>query len=102
MRSASTREVQHGLAAILARVEKGEEVQVTRRGRVVARIVPARAPRAKKAAWPDFHARLLDTFADGPARGGTIAEILAQDREDRGEREDQGDRGGRSDRAPRP
>ena len=40
MRSFSVRHVQHHLAAVLADVEGGEEIEVLRRGRPVARIVP--------------------------------------------------------------
>jgi prevent-host-death family protein len=34
------------LAALLDRVERGEEITITRRGRAVARLVPAEPPRA--------------------------------------------------------
>ena len=38
--SHSVRYIQHHLAAVLAEVERGEEIEVLRRGRPVARIVP--------------------------------------------------------------
>jgi len=43
MKTASVREVQHHLSKVLAWVEKGEEVQITRRNKPVAKIVPAEA-----------------------------------------------------------
>jgi prevent-host-death family protein len=43
MKSATVREVQHNLAALLRQVQGGQEIAVTRRGKVVARIVPAQA-----------------------------------------------------------
>jgi prevent-host-death family protein len=42
MKTASVREVLHNLAAVLDMVSRGQEVSVTKRGRVIARIVPAR------------------------------------------------------------
>lgn len=40
MKSASIRTVQHGLAALLAEVEQGEEIIITRRDQPVARLLP--------------------------------------------------------------
>ena len=40
MKSASIRAVQHGLAALIAEVEQGEEIIITRRDRPVARLLP--------------------------------------------------------------
>jgi len=42
MKTASVRELQHNLAAVLEMVSRGQEVAVTKRGRVIARIVPSR------------------------------------------------------------
>ncbi len=40
MKSASIRSVQHRLAALIAEVEQGEEIIITRRDRPVARLSP--------------------------------------------------------------
>ena len=40
MKSASIRTVQHQLAAMIAEVEKGGEIVITRRNRPVARLMP--------------------------------------------------------------
>lgn len=40
MKSASIRTVQHGLAAMIAEVEQGEEIIITRRNQPVARLLP--------------------------------------------------------------
>ena len=45
MRSVSVVEVKAHLSALLAAVEAGEEIAITRRGRVVARLIPD-APRS--------------------------------------------------------
>ena len=66
-KTATAREVQRHLAAILDRVAGGEEVTVTRHGKVVARIIPARA--SKRMRWPDFSlSREARTPEPAPAR----------------------------------
>jgi prevent-host-death family protein len=37
-------EAKNTLSALIARVEAGDEVEITRRGRTVARVVPPQAP----------------------------------------------------------
>jgi prevent-host-death family protein len=81
MPTATVREVQHRLAAILDRVARGEEVTVTRRGRAVARIVPAR--RAKRPRWPDFAVRMKRRFPDGVIPGPPVSALIHADREER-------------------
>lgn len=83
MKRATAREVQHGLSDILSRVEKGEEFEVTRRGKVVARLVPARQRPKKRPAWPDFYARLVQAFPHGQLPGSTISDLIAEDRDER-------------------
>lgn len=55
MQNVPARELQREIKAILDRVEKGESVQITRRGRPVARLVPTKPPRPQP--WPDLTAR---------------------------------------------
>ena len=50
MKSFNVRHIQHRLAAVLAEVEGGEEIEIVRRGRPVARIVPLRSV-AQPADW---------------------------------------------------
>jgi prevent-host-death family protein len=77
----SVRELQQNLRRVMARVERGETVEVTRRRRPVARLAPVR-PTGAVATWPDLEARTRSVF------GGRIIEPGAADiiREDRGER----------------
>lgn len=49
MKSTTVRDLRNHYSKVLAWVAKGEEVEVTRRGKVVARVVPPPAP-AKPAA----------------------------------------------------
>lgn len=61
MKTLSVREAQHGFSAMLERVTAGEDVEITRHRRVVARVVSA-APSAGKRKWPDIMARLREDF----------------------------------------
>ena len=43
MKTATIRETQHGLAGLIAQVERGAEIIITRRNRPVARLLPIAA-----------------------------------------------------------
>lgn len=79
MKTASVRELQHGLAAVLARVERGDTVTITRRGKVVARIVPPAT--AARVSWPDSMARMKQNFPNG-IRGAAPSELVRSGREE--------------------
>jgi prevent-host-death family protein len=57
----SVRELQQNLKRVMARVERGETLEVTRRRRPVARLAPIRSSGAD-AAWPDLDARTRSVF----------------------------------------
>jgi len=80
MRSLSLAEAKSHLSAIVDRVEAGEEVVITRRGRPVARIVPERALDLDEArGWIEE----LDAFLrEQPPREVTAAEVVRQMRDD--------------------
>jgi prevent-host-death family protein len=81
MKTATVRHVQHNFAAVLEAVRKGQEIAITKRGTVVARIVPARKAKGP-ITWPDSAARMKRL---GPrAATGTPASRIV--REMRGER----------------
>lgn len=56
MDSLSVRELQQNIKQVMDRVQRGETVEVTRRRRPVARIVPVSRP-ATAEPWPDLEAR---------------------------------------------
>jgi len=62
-RTVSMRELQQNLKKVIDRVERGETLELTRRRRVVARLVPS--PEARPVApWPDVEARVRSIFGD--------------------------------------
>jgi prevent-host-death family protein len=59
--SISIRELQQNLKRVLARVERGQVIEVTRRRRPVARLAPMQAE-GGVAPWPDLDARARAVF----------------------------------------
>jgi prevent-host-death family protein len=81
MKTASVREVQHNLAAVLEMVSRGQEIAVTKRGRVIARIVPAR-DRRQRVEWPDSAGRMKRLGRDA-GRGTAPSAIITETRGER-------------------
>jgi prevent-host-death family protein len=84
MKTATVREVQHKLSRVLARVKRGEEITITKRGKAVARLIPTAAAREReKGEWPDFTGRMKRLFPDGPPTGKPTSEVVRELREER-------------------
>jgi prevent-host-death family protein len=65
MREIGVRELKAKLSSVLSRVERGERVRITRRGRPVADIVPVES---------------LETVQGGPERSETMKRLIAEGR----------------------
>jgi len=74
------RQLQHHLSEVMRYVEHGEEVLITRRNRVVAKIVPAE-PQVKPVDWPDFVGRAKAIVKK--RKGKPASRVVAEDREER-------------------
>ena len=61
---------------LLSWLEAGEVVELRKRNRVVARIVPE-TPRTQPVEWPDFEARAKEIFGDRVLPG---ADLLIEER----------------------
>jgi prevent-host-death family protein len=79
--SVTVRELQQNLKRVMARVERGEVVEVTRRRRPVARLAPLR-PGRPVSEWPDLEARTRAVFGDRIIRPAGSDVVIDQ----RGER----------------
>ncbi len=64
MKTASVRDLRNSFARVSRWIEAGETVEVTKRGRVFARIMPAEPPKTGRIAKPDILARLRADFGD--------------------------------------
>ena len=54
MKTASVRDIRQNFPAVMRWIEEGENVAITMRRKVVARLIPERAPVARNAPAPDF------------------------------------------------
>lgn len=80
------RELKQRISEVLLQVqERKESIDITRRGRVVARLVPVEAPKEKKAeasrVWADMDQLAQEIGARWPA-GVTAAEAVREQRRD--------------------
>lgn len=78
MKTATIRDIRHDFGRILSWVEEGQQVEITKRRRIVARMVPV-THKARKLEWPDFAARLKKTFPGG-VKGKPVSEIVDEGR----------------------
>jgi antitoxin (DNA-binding transcriptional repressor) of toxin-antitoxin stability system len=62
MKRASVRDLRYNFPQIEAQLRRGEEIQITKRKRVIARLLPVRPPARKSA--PDFMKMLRDIYGD--------------------------------------
>jgi len=83
MRSVGVRELKDQTSRILRRVrDRGEEIQVTYRGRAIARLIPASRPRGGKtraAVWSDLDRLAVEIGARWP-RGRSAVEAVREGR----------------------
>jgi antitoxin (DNA-binding transcriptional repressor) of toxin-antitoxin stability system len=77
MKTATVRDLRYHFSEIEARLQRGEEIEIRKRKRVIARLVPVRP---KLDAYPDFEARARALFGDRIAPQ-TGTEMLAEDRD---------------------
>jgi len=82
MARVSVRELQQNLRQIIGRVERGEAIDVTRRRRLVARLVRPTSPAEPQQPWPDLDLRARAVFGDRVISPPPSQQIVA----DRGER----------------
>jgi prevent-host-death family protein len=82
MESATIREVQHNLAAYVRRVEHGEEIEIRRRSKVVARLVPAANGKTaeRDLNWEAVSERRNRLWGGKPAPGKPASEIVYESR----------------------
>ncbi|HWC18022.1 MAG TPA: hypothetical protein VG498_13465 [Terriglobales bacterium] len=76
MKKASVRDLRYGFKKIERLLREGEEIQITKRRSVIARLTPERATGA---ATPDFLARLCAIYGNKILQVSG-AELVSQDR----------------------
>ena len=75
MKTATLRQLRHEFGAVLALVEQGEAIEITKRGKTIALLSPPPPAKIKKAGErPDFAARLRRIFGDTVVSGDVVVE----------------------------
>ncbi|HUP03826.1 MAG TPA: hypothetical protein VMU19_07555 [Bryobacteraceae bacterium] len=89
MRQASIRDLRYNFPAIEKALSEGQEIEITKRKRVVARLIPATQPARPvperppaPAHFPDYRARLKDIFGDKVLKV-TAAQLIREERDGR-------------------
>jgi antitoxin (DNA-binding transcriptional repressor) of toxin-antitoxin stability system len=78
MKTATVRDLRNSFARISRWIEAGESVDVTKRGRLFARIMPVGPPKGRPAPKPDILARLRADFGDLVIPDQRIEEVLRE------------------------
>ncbi|MGA2183586.1 MAG: hypothetical protein ABSH47_11200 [Bryobacteraceae bacterium] len=78
MLRASIRDLRYDFKKLESLLQSGEEIEITRRERVIARLLPPK--RRKRVKMPDFQARMRKIFGD-KVFTPTNAELIAEGRE---------------------
>jgi antitoxin (DNA-binding transcriptional repressor) of toxin-antitoxin stability system len=81
MKQANVRQVQRNFSELLGWIEQGQEVLITRRNRIIAKLVPSGDPDSK-VEWPDFEKRLHKLWGK-QAKGKPASTIIVESREER-------------------
>ena len=66
MKTATVADLRNRFPRVFKWIEEGEPVELTRRGKVVARIVPAPHAKPRKFKVPDFEAIQREVFGGNP------------------------------------
>lgn len=80
MKKATVRDLRYRFSVVEDLLREGEEIHITKRKRVIARLLPPEPPIPK--AFPDFLGRMKKIFGKKRMKVSG-AEIIAQDREER-------------------
>ncbi|GIX47891.1 MAG: hypothetical protein KatS3mg131_2102 [Candidatus Tectimicrobiota bacterium] len=82
------RELKDKLSFYLRQVEKGQEIEVAKRGRVIALLIPARGKRVHKGLWALVAEGIVSWKGGKPrgasppvqGRGRPLSELIVEDR----------------------
>ena len=80
MKKATVRDLRNHFPRVAAWIEEGQSVEITKSGKVIARLVPATSKTPRKFKMPDIRERLDRTFGDVCYDSSDIAQGLALSR----------------------
>lgn len=75
MKTANVRKLRHAFGEVMEWVTEGEQVEIVKKGRIIALLSPPPPPsKSKKVKLPDFEARQKRIFGDRVLPGNAVAE----------------------------
>jgi antitoxin (DNA-binding transcriptional repressor) of toxin-antitoxin stability system len=74
MKTANVRQLRHAFGDVMDWVANGQQVQIVKKGKVIALLSPPPRPYPKKVKVPDFAARQHRIFGDRVLPGNIVAE----------------------------
>lgn len=80
MREMSVREANQNFSRLIAEVERGETVIITKNGRTVAKVAPQPADRRDDPEWRAAHERLMAFLRGRPDDGYRVGTITEDDK----------------------
>ena len=83
MKTATVRDLRNRFPRVAAWIEQGEPVEITKGGKVFARLVPAKPEKPRRFKMPDIMARLRANFGDKVYSAEDLARGLAESRGER-------------------
>lgn len=81
MKTATVRELRNEFPRVAAWIAEGEPVEITKSGKVFARLVPATPAKTPKLVKPDIMARLKETWGDRIFSAKEVAAMRAAELE---------------------
>lgn len=81
MKTATVRDLRNHFPRVAAWIEEGEPVEITRAGKVFARLVPAPPEKPRRFKMPDIMARLNKTWGDRMFTAKQVARMRAAELE---------------------
>jgi len=74
MKTANVRQLRHAFGEVMSLIAEGQQVEIIKKGKVIALLSPPPGRKSKKVKLPDFEARQRRIFGDQVLPGNTIAE----------------------------
>ena len=74
MKSANVRQLRHDFGSVMNWVADGEQVEIVKKGKIIALLSPPPPAKRKKIKLPDFAARQERIFGDKVLPGNIVAE----------------------------
>ena len=81
MKTATVRDLRNRFARVAAWIAEGEPVEITKAGKVFARLVPPAAVKSPKLVKPDIMAQLKETWGDRIFSAKEVAAMRAAELE---------------------